>query len=287
MRGTTQPVSVTMGADTNQFAAIWIDYDNNGVFATSEGVISANAGANNTIIINMIVPVGATLGNVRMRVRGGNDSSMNTGDACTQFSTGNGRYGETEDYIVNIVSSAACSTPIAPTSLSLSPNNTSISGSFTFPSPTADEYMVVRSVNPIAPTPVNGTTYIVGGTVGIGYTVIDKDINNIFVTAGLTSGITYYFYVFSIKSICTSGPSYSSVLSGNISTTATTQGCIDPTSANKSVLIRSFKTVGNLTNLSNVNTGYTYSGYTDYTSLPTTTQIPGGGINAKYESNFY
>ena len=286
-RGATHPVYVTMGGDLNQYAAVWIDYNNDGNFTATEGVApNTNAGPFFPLQINITVPAGATLGNFRMRVRGGTDSSMNTNNGCSDLSSMTTQYGETEDYIVNIVPAISCTTPAAPTSISLSANNTSISGTFTFPSPTADEYIVVRSVNPVAPTPANGTTYTVGGTMGAGYTVIDRDINNIFTTSGLTSGVTYYFYVFSIRTICTGRPFYSAVLSGNIATTALSQGCITATSSSRSLLINSFKTVGNLTNVSNVNTGYTNSGYTDYTSLPTTTQIPGGGINAKYETNF-
>ena len=285
-RGLTQPVSVTMGTDKNQFAAVWIDYNNDGTFQTTEGVITGNAGVNTPILINMAVPAGAVLGNVKMRVRGGNDVTMTTSDACTNFTTGLGRYGETEDYIVNIVNSFACSAPVAPTNLSLSPNNTSIAGSFTFTSPLPDSYITVISASATAPTPISGTAYTVGGTVGAGYTVIDKDLNNAFSTVGLTASTIYYFYVFSIKSICTGGPVYSAVLSGSTTTTAASQGCITATSTTKTYFINTFKTVGNLTNISNINSGYTNAGYTDYTSLATTTQIPGAGINAKFESNF-
>ncbi|MBC7641650.1 MAG: immunoglobulin domain-containing protein, partial [Flavobacterium sp.] len=198
-RNTTQPISVTMAYDLNQFAAVWIDFNNDGVFAASEGFISTNAGANTPIIINVIVPPGATLGNVRMRIRGGNDTILTTSQACGASSSA---FGETEDYIVNIIGTTICVATAPPTSLSLSPNSTSISGSFALPSPIADGYLVVRSLSPVAPTPVNGTPYSIGGTVGVGYNVIDTDNNNLFSTTGLAAGTLYYFYVFSVKSIC-------------------------------------------------------------------------------------
>ena len=283
-RSTTQPVSITMGPDSTQFCAVWIDFNNDGNFAASEGFVSGNAGANTPIIINVVIPAGAVLGNVRMRVRGGNDSALTTSQFCGASSSA---FGETEDYIVNIIALTTCSTPVVPTAISLSPNNTSISGSFTLPSPVADGYLVVRSTSATPPTPVSGTSYAIGSTAfGAGTLVIDNNNNNIFSTTGLTASTTYYFYVFSIKSICTGGLVYSTVLSGSTITTATTVGCIDSTSTSKFYLINSFKTVGNLTNVDNSNTGYTNSGYTDYTSLPTTTQIAGGGINVKYALNF-
>jgi GEVED domain/Ig-like domain CHU_C associated len=283
-RSTTQPVSVTMAYDTNQFCAVWIDFNNDGTFAATEGFVSGNAGANTPINVNVVIPAGAVLGNVRMRVRGGNDLTLTTSQAC---GAGSSAFGESEEYIVNIVAATACSTPTAPTLISLSPNNTSISGSFTLPSPVADGYLIVRSISATPPSPVSGTSYTIGSTaLGAGTLVIDNDNNNIFSTSGLTASTTYYFYVFSIKSICSSGTVYSTVLSGSTTTTALTVGCITATSTAKTYFINSFKTVGNLTNVDNSNTGYTNVGYTDYTSLPTTTQIAGGGINVKFSTNF-
>lgn len=94
----TASVSVTFGSDTKQYGAVWIDFNQNNIFEASEGAVSPNAGANGTYIFNIAVPSGAILGNTRMRIRGGDDSALTTGDACTTKT-----YGETEDYIVNIV----------------------------------------------------------------------------------------------------------------------------------------------------------------------------------------
>ncbi|NDP26323.1 MAG: choice-of-anchor D domain-containing protein [Flavobacterium sp.] len=100
---TSASVSITMGSDTAQYAAVWIDFNQNGTFETSEGIVSVNAGANGTTTINIPIPAGALLGNTRMRVRGGDDSALTTSQAC---GASNSTYGETEDYIVNIVSLA-------------------------------------------------------------------------------------------------------------------------------------------------------------------------------------
>lgn len=91
--------------------AVWIDFNQNGVFESSEGFVSTvNAGASGTSVISITVPAGAVLGNTRMRVRGGNDSILTTAQACGVSSS---VYGETEDYIVNIVAVVACSgTPV-------------------------------------------------------------------------------------------------------------------------------------------------------------------------------
>jgi hypothetical protein len=119
---TTVSISVTMGSDANQYAAVWIDFNQNGTFETGEGFVSGNAGASGTATINISVPAGALTGNTRMRVRGGNDAVLTNGQACGASSS---QYGETEDYIVNIVSLAP------PTITSLGSTNGCIGSSIT------------------------------------------------------------------------------------------------------------------------------------------------------------
>jgi PKD repeat protein len=78
--------------------SVWIDFNQNGVFETTEKLGNVNVGATPaTGTINFTVPASATSGTTRMRVREvWNNSSF---DACTSYS-----YGETEDYNVNIQS---------------------------------------------------------------------------------------------------------------------------------------------------------------------------------------
>nr|WP_315182432.1 LamG-like jellyroll fold domain-containing protein [uncultured Flavobacterium sp.] len=100
---TTASVSVTYSSDSNQYAGVWIDFNQDGIFQISEGVVSTvNAGANGTSTINIAIPAGALTGNTRMRVRGGDDTALTTGQSC---GNSNSSWGETEDYIVNIVAS--------------------------------------------------------------------------------------------------------------------------------------------------------------------------------------
>ena len=92
-------IAVTFGSDSSQFAAVWIDFNQNGTFETGEGAVSGAVGANGTTTINIPIPAGAILGNTRMRVRGGDNSVLTTSQSCGP--SGSTR-GETEDYIVNI-----------------------------------------------------------------------------------------------------------------------------------------------------------------------------------------
>ncbi|MDI1255666.1 MAG: GEVED domain-containing protein, partial [Flavobacterium sp.] len=107
VQGVSYPVSISFGTDGNQFAAVWIDYDHSNTFDASEGVVSTTtAGASGTKIITINVPLGATTGTTRMRVRGGEDTQLTTGQACGASSSG---FGETEDYNINITATTACS----------------------------------------------------------------------------------------------------------------------------------------------------------------------------------
>lgn len=97
---TTNKISITFGTDGIQWSAAWIDFNQNGVFEAAENVAlaSSSAGSSATVIYTFTVPVTALLGQTRLRIRGASDVAYATSDACTAFS-----YGETEDYIVNIL----------------------------------------------------------------------------------------------------------------------------------------------------------------------------------------
>lgn len=130
-RSSTANVAVQYGSDLNQFGAVWIDFNKNNIFEASEGLISAtNAGANGISTFSFTVPAGAVLGQTRMRVRGGNDFILNTDQACGLSSSS---YGETEDYIVNIIAAVPCPTFLSTISIG---GNTTTPGSL-YPSLTA------------------------------------------------------------------------------------------------------------------------------------------------------
>ncbi|MGK4567498.1 GEVED domain-containing protein [Flavobacterium sp. 3HN19-14] len=98
---TTSTLSVSYGPDGAQFCAVWIDYNHNGVFDASEGTLcSGDACPNGTSVINIAIPQNALSGNTKMRIRGGDDNALTTAQACGAT---NSVYGETEDYIVNIL----------------------------------------------------------------------------------------------------------------------------------------------------------------------------------------
>ena len=116
-----------------------------------------------------------------------------------------------------------CVTPAdQPTSLTFS-NITpySIHGAFTASAAT-DEYLIVRSTSStLGSNPVNGTVYNAGNTLGNG-TVVSKTALTNFTSNNLNPGVTYYFFVFAIKSqSCINGPAYN-VAAPLAASTATT-----------------------------------------------------------------
>ncbi|MDE0536627.1 GEVED domain-containing protein [Tenacibaculum sp. L6] len=81
-----------------EYWAVWIDFNKNGTFESSEKVVSGSSSSANNLTATVNVPAGASLGTTRMRVSMKYNSAQT---ACETFS-----YGEVEDYTVNIVSSA-------------------------------------------------------------------------------------------------------------------------------------------------------------------------------------
>lgn len=99
-KGSANPISVsTLTASSGtKFVGVWIDYNQNGAFETTEynslGSTPGGAALNGSII----VPATANNGITRMRVRVRRTNALNGTDACLSYTNG-----ETEDYSVNIV----------------------------------------------------------------------------------------------------------------------------------------------------------------------------------------
>jgi hypothetical protein len=115
-QGIAQTMTITFGNDATQFCGAWIDYNKNGTFETTEylGGNSTTAGGNGIYVLNFTVPAGATLGETRLRVRGGEDFALTSAQACGASSD---TYGQAEDYRINIVASTACSNPLSNTTV--------------------------------------------------------------------------------------------------------------------------------------------------------------------------
>ena len=108
-----------------------------------------------------------------------------------------------------IVIFGACTTPLAqPTALNLTTiSTTQINGTFTVAGG-ADSYLIVRYPTGNSTTsPVDGTSYSAGASLGTG-TVVGFTTGNTFNATGLTLSTTYDFYVYAANSVCNGGPLY-------------------------------------------------------------------------------
>jgi hypothetical protein len=287
-RGNTYNFSMSTGPGNKKHgAAVWVDFNQNYVFDATEYFTLGNgviASSTNTIAI--AVPAGATLGTTRMRVRYGRQENMTSSSACTM----GGTRGETEDYTITIIDPIVCVAPSAqPTALILNATGTTITGSFTAPSPAPNNYLVVINTTGVAPTPANGTTYTVGSTVGTGNTVVDIDSNTAFTASGLSATTTYYLFVFSYNAACSGGPAYltTSPLNGS-ATTISGNYCTPSVSSGQQSLgyLSEVSFVGTLNDVSNYSTfSSTPLGYQDFTGLSNLAiQAQSEGVNISVQA---
>jgi hypothetical protein len=104
--GSTANVTLDLGNESDQYSGVWVDFNQNGNFEASEYFsLGTNAGANGQAVIPIVVPATATVGQTKMRVRGGDDSALASNQAC---GASNSLYGEAEDYLVNIATTVSC-----------------------------------------------------------------------------------------------------------------------------------------------------------------------------------
>lgn len=105
------PITVTIDNFDNDQTAVWIDYNQDGIFSDSEKtVLTSAASATGTVVI----PATAKLGTTRMRVR----SAYNAAPvAC-----GNTTFGQVEDYTVNITGPTMAVSDVNKSGISIYPN---------------------------------------------------------------------------------------------------------------------------------------------------------------------
>lgn len=126
-----------------------------------------------------------------------------------------------------------CAAPAVQASNLVLSNVTSsgIKGTFTGSSSVnADKYLVVRSTSSsLSATPVNGTQYAAGATLGTGVVVSKTGLTS-FNATGLNPGTQYYFFVFAVnEDNCTSGPAYNTVSPATaVATTVSIPVCSTP-----------------------------------------------------------
>jgi hypothetical protein len=131
--GQTYTLTTVLGYSYSEKVSVWIDYNHNGIFEASEYTYMGSNSGNDTIKNTISIPLTASLGNARMRVRNvstgyplGPDDACYTpmgGGAKTSgqmgtLGTGFESPGETEDYLITLLP-PDCSTLNYPPSYSV------------------------------------------------------------------------------------------------------------------------------------------------------------------------
>ncbi len=260
---TSYALQVKVGTQANAINNVgaWIDYDQNGVFSSSEFIGSfTNAAASSTTTINFTVPGTASTGTTAMRIRHRYGAAVASTDACTAFSgaVGGGGSGETEDYRVNITGAACSATPTAGTvsasPTTVCPNATSVislSGYTNGVSGITFQWQVS----------VNGGSYsnVSGGSGGTTATYTTSGLSN----ATLTSAT----YTYQCVVTCTNSGLSATSTTATVTVNPTPSVSVSPSSA----------TICNSTGSQSLAASNAASGSTTYTWSPTTGLSPTSG----------
>jgi hypothetical protein len=112
--GTSENISITIGPSgtyNGAITSVWIDWNQDGTLSSTEhfyvgpGSGSAGIPSGTTLTVPVSIPVTATPGITRMRVRTRGNANQNLPtDACTNFGSG-----ETEDYNITLLPGIPCS----------------------------------------------------------------------------------------------------------------------------------------------------------------------------------
>lgn len=185
--GLTYSGNVTTNyGSTSEYVRIWIDYNLDGVFQSSEEVATVNAISNaSTGAFSFTVPSTTPVGNYRMRVRlVYAQSPASSIDPCINYN-----YGETHDYMVTIAPPPTCSpvTNVVPGTVLFNSANVSWNQSISTPGIGYQWVVVPQGSSPSA-TPVSSGMETPGDTIAT--------------ATGLSASTNYSMY---IRSICTVG----------------------------------------------------------------------------------
>ncbi len=117
------------GSAYTEFWSVWIDYNKNGTFESTEQVVAGSSSASTNLTGTFTVPTTVLAGNTRMRVSMKYNAAPTT---CETFS-----YGEVEDYTVNI-GAAAITTFSSENNGTQLGNETNLYDFNLYPNPTSD-----------------------------------------------------------------------------------------------------------------------------------------------------
>jgi M6 family metalloprotease-like protein len=243
--------------------AIFIDYNQNGSFEDAGEKVyftSKNTAGPHFVNGSFIVPNTALLGKTRMRVINRILSDGISISSCSTYS-----YGETEDYLINVVEPCISPTIQATTFISSALADTSMTISWTRGNGNA-VLVVARNEGSVNEIPSSDVYYEAnpafgsGAIIGTGNYVVYNGTGTSVIITNLTSGSGYYYSIFEYNS--TTNCYLTPALIGNASTTGI---CAPPVSnmACGSMWITNVTTSGGVSDFNNSSACSSLS-YTDY-----------------------
>ncbi len=226
MQGQSVTITIEVYTDANysqyRELTVWIDYNNDGIFASSEIVYDTpipNIFGSQTFSTSVIIPLNTIIGITRMRVVGnfGNSTAsvLSTINPCW-YHDNNYYYGETEDYSVNIIaaSSPTCTIPTT-TPVAYCQNTTAMA------------LLVTATVGSSGTTISNYAWYCNNTASNSGGILVathnSSATTDAYTPVTSTTG-TFYYYVIVTNS---SGGSITSNVSGSVTINPTTQTTSD------------------------------------------------------------
>lgn len=255
------------GNDSATFGwAVWIDWNNDGIFDPAERMYNTTTYTGEG---TAAVSIGSTkpIGIYTMRVMA-DYFAQNPSNPCVF--NGSPKYGEVEDYKLEVIASSACSTASFPATI-----NTILSATTGSPS---SSFTASTDWNSSG---ITGLSYEweISNTGTGSWTNIDNQTSTSANLTAIASASTIRYYRLRIN--CGAlAPKYSTVVSF---TTTALSYCIPTVSNNSTLFIDTFKFVGTLLDPPvNITLG---TGYTDYTNLiPVARQPQGSVINVEVSS---
>ncbi len=154
-QGNTYNITVTPGwggTEYDEYSRIWIDYNQNGTFQTSELVYDQGAASQAPASGTIAIPSTATLGNTRLRIQ---MAYVGQGQTALPSICGDFTWGEVEDYCLDITEASGSGAGIGALTdgtVSVYPNPTKGEVNFVITSPSVEKIVITDILGKVLET---------------------------------------------------------------------------------------------------------------------------------------
>jgi hypothetical protein len=163
---TTYTISLTVNNGGTEFGGAWFDWNRNCIFDASEYVNIPLVNTGNYVgTATVTVPATAVAGITRVRVRSKYNSALTATESIAAYS-----FGETEDYLINIIASA----PASVVSYTWQSGTDTISGTGA-PAPITTDTLTTNTVYTLTVVGSGGCTYTATQLVVVGSEIVNTE----------------------------------------------------------------------------------------------------------------